>query len=192
MADPVLHLLAGPNGSGKSTLYYEVIRPATGLGFVNPDEIARLHWPDGPEQNSYAAARVAEATRDTLIANRASFVTETVFSHESKVDLVREAVGAGYVVLLHVVVIPENLAVARVTSRVAYGGHGAPEHKIRERYQRLWPLVVAAIPLAAQTNIYDNTSDTRPFREIAIYRGGRPLHSPEWPVWTPEALRTGD
>ncbi len=190
MADPVLHLLVGPNGSGKSTLYYEVIKPVTGLGFVNADEIAKLHWPEAPEQNSYAAARVAEATRKTLIANRGSFVTETVFSHDSKLDLVREAVGAGYVVSLHVVAIPEELAVARVANRVAYGGHSAPEIKIRQRYQRLWPLVVRAIPLAEQTSIYDNTSDTRPFREIAIYRSGRPLRPPEWPTWAPDALRT--
>ena len=40
MGDPVLHLLAGPNGAGKSTFYQEILGPATGLPFVNADEIA--------------------------------------------------------------------------------------------------------------------------------------------------------
>lgn len=34
--------------------------------------------------------------RDQLLGERRSFITETVFSHPSNVDLVRRAVAAGY------------------------------------------------------------------------------------------------
>jgi predicted ABC-type ATPase len=65
--------------------------------------------------------------------------TETVFSHPSKRQLVEAAIDTGYLVSLHVVMVPEGLAVARVAQRVRDGGHDVPEDKIRSRYLRLWP-----------------------------------------------------
>ena len=103
MADPVLHLLAGPNGSGKSTLWAYVLEPVLRLEFVNADAIAAHRWPDDAQRHAYEAAELAAARRDHLIAARTSFATETVFSHESKVELVRVAVDAGYLVTLHVI-----------------------------------------------------------------------------------------
>lgn len=66
-----------------------------------------------------------------------SFIAETVFSHPSKLELVDEARMHEYTVVLHVVMIPEKLAVQRVRYRVRAGGHDVPEDKIRQRYQRL-------------------------------------------------------
>src|SRR4051794_11389469 len=98
MADPVLHLLAGPNGSGKSTLWTHVLDLELHLEFVNADAIAGNRWPDDPAIHAYEAAELAAARRDELIAAGRSFATETVFSHQSKIDLVRSAVEAGYIV----------------------------------------------------------------------------------------------
>jgi hypothetical protein len=44
--------------------------------------------------------------------------------------------------------VPESLSVARVVDRVVQGGHDVSEQKIRERYIRLWPLVMAARDIA--------------------------------------------
>jgi predicted ABC-type ATPase len=74
-----------------------------------------------------------------------SFATETVFSHQSKLELVQAAVDAGYLVTLHVVMVPETLAVSRVANRLELGGHTVPEEKIREPYGRLWLLVASAV-----------------------------------------------
>jgi predicted ABC-type ATPase len=189
MSDPVLHLLAGPNGAGKSTLYDMVIGPVTRLEFVNADVIAVEQWPEDPAGRSYDAAVVAAERRSALIGARTSFVTETVFSHESKLALVQSAVAAGYLVTLHVVIVPEALAVARVTSRVEVGGHAVPEDKIRQRYLRLWPLVVAAIAVVDTATVYDNSRAQRPFRTIASFEHGSVVGAPDWPPWTPEALR---
>jgi predicted ABC-type ATPase len=112
MSDPILHLVAGPNGAGKSTLYARVIGPASVLEFVNADVISAQRWPDDPVGKSYEAAVVAAERRMKLIENGMSFVTETVFSHESKLELVHAALDAGYIVTLHVVIVPEALAVA--------------------------------------------------------------------------------
>lgn len=189
MADPVLHLIAGPNGAGKSTLYELVIGPVTHLELVNADVIAAREWPDDVAARAYDAARLAAERREKLLAARTSFVTETVFSHESKLDLVKSALAAGYLITLHVVLVPEELAVARVVNRVANDGHDVPEEKIRSRYARLWPLVAEAIALVDEARVYDNSSASKPFRLVAAFERGVPVSKTQWPRWTPQTLR---
>lgn len=172
MSDPVLVLLAGPNGAGKSTLFARVIEPTTHLRFVNADAVAAEWWPETATEHAYEAAAIAAAHRDDLIANQMSFATETVFSHPSKVELIETAKAAGYIVLLHIVIVPEDLAVARVADRVTHGGHGVPEEKIRTRYRRLWGCVQRAVELADETRVYDNSKAAAPFRLVAQYRSG--------------------
>lgn len=188
MADPVLHLIAGPNGAGRSTLHDRVIGPVTRLEFVNADDIAARKWPRAAAAHGYDASRLAAERREELLASRCSFVTETVFSHESKIDLIRAATGAGFLVTLHVVLVPEGLAVARVANWVENGGHVVPEDKVRARYRRLWPLVAAAVKLADEATVYDNSLASEPFRIVASFERGVPLSTPMWPRWTPKAL----
>ena len=189
MADPVLHLIVGPNGSGKSTLFEHVIGPATHLRFVNADHIAAERWPRDPERRSYDAAMVAAEQRAALLQERVSFATETVFSHPSKLELVQQAVDAGYLVTLHVVLVPEALAVARVASRIEAGGHSVPRTKVRARYRRLWPLVAEAMPIVDTALVYDNSRISPAFRLIATLERGVLLGDADWPRWTPRALR---
>lgn len=185
MTTPVLHLLAGPNGSGKSTFADRVLTPVAHLPFVNADLIAAARWPDAPVEHAYDAARAAADERQRLMSDRTSFVAETVFSHPSKVDLVTQAVGLGYVVHMHVMLVPVELSVLRVLDRVRRGGHEVPEAKIRERYDRLWPLIVAARTAADRTAFYDNSSAAKPFRLVATYERGRETRTPTWPRWVP-------
>lgn len=190
MPDPVLHLLAGPNGSGKSTFFQEVVEPVTGLEFVNADIIAAHRWPGDETAHAYEASRLAAHERVRLIQDRRSFATETVFSHPSKVALVSEAEAAGYRVTLHIVLIPEDLAVARVADRVTHGGHHVPEDKVRERFGRLWGHLRDAIALVDEAFVYDNTSAAAPFRLVATFIDGSLAPGADWPPWTPEELRT--
>jgi len=188
MPSPVLHLLGGPNGAGKSTLAAKVLVPVTHLPFVNADVIAAQLWPDGQAEYAYAASQAAADERTRLMTARASFITETVFSHPSKVELVTLATVLGYLVHLHIVMVPENLSVARVAARVAQGGHEVPRHKILERYARLWPLVATARDVVDLTTFYDNSRASSPFRVVATYEHGRLIGEPVWPAWTPSAL----
>jgi len=188
VSTPVLHLLAGPNGAGKSTLAERVIVPVTKLPFVNADVIAAREWPGSEPEHAYDASRRAAAIRTKMLERRASFVTETVFSHASKVDLVRLAVQRGYVVHLHVVLVPLDLSVARVDERVRRGGHTVPTNKIRARYERLWELVARAAGDADRTFFYDNSSASQAFREVARLDRGVLVGSAGWPRWAPTAV----
>jgi predicted ABC-type ATPase len=185
-----LDLVVGPNGAGKSTFVELTLAPLLkGVVFVNADEIAKQRWPDDPEAHAYEAARIAADTRAKLIELRRPFIAETVFSHPSKIELIDVARGAGYTVVLHVLLIPEELAVARVAARTRSGGHSVPENKIRDRYHRLWPLVADAIERVDTANVYDNSRIKGP-RIVAQMSGGQTVGSPDWPSWTPPILQS--
>lgn len=187
--DPVLHLLAGPNGSGKTTFFEQVLDPVLALPFVNADRIATQRWPGDEVAHGLDAALAAGAERDRMIDRRRSFVTETVFSHPSKLDLVARARTAGYLTTLHVMLVPEDLAVARVGHRVHVGGHHVPEDKIRSRYRRTYSNIAQALTIAETTHVYDNTTARQAFRPVAAYQHGILLDDPDWPEWTPDVLR---
>ncbi len=183
-----LDLVVGPNGAGKSTFVEFTLAPLLPRSvFVNADEIARLRWPADPAAHSYDAARVAAETRGRLIELRHSFIAETVFSHPSKLELIDTARAADYTVVLHVVLVPQELAVRRVQYRVRAGGHDVPEDKIRQRFQRLWPLVSEAIARCDSATVYDNSAIKGP-RIVAQLSGGYLVGAAAWPLWAPPEL----
>lgn len=183
-----LDLVVGSNGAGKTTFVELTLAPLMpGSVFVNADEIAKARWPQDPLVHAYEAAGVAAETRAKLIELGRSFIAETVFSHPSKLELIDLAHEGDYVVVLHVVLIPEELAVQRVAHRVQAGGHSVPENKIRERYHRLWALVAKAIARCDQTTVYDNSALKGP-RIVAQLTDGFIVGSPTWPDWTPAEL----
>jgi predicted ABC-type ATPase len=188
MSSPVLHVLAGPNGAGKSTFVRAVLQPVTHLPFINADEIAALHWPGQEAEHAYEASAAAAVARDDAVSHRRSFITETVFSHPSKVELIKQGISAGYLVTLHAILVPEDVTVMRVQYRVSQGGHTVPETKVRERYRRLWDLVAEARDLANRCTFYDNSRASTPFLPIASYDNGRLVGHASWPVWSPSAL----
>lgn len=157
-----LDLVVGPNGAGKSTFIELVLAPVLARSVVvNADEIAKRRG-------------------QTLIA-------ETVFSHPSKLELLRDAHLNGYEVVVHVLLVPEDLAVERVARRIRSGGPSVPEGKIRERHRRLWPLVVAAIERADLAVAYDNSALAGP-AVCARWAAGELIGPAVWPGWAPDPL----
>ncbi len=168
-----LDLVVGPNDAGKST-FVELV-------------IAALRWLGDPQTHSYEAAIVTARTRDRLLERREPVIAETVFSHPSKLDLVEAAMDAGYTVAVHVVLVPEELSVQRVAHRVANGGHLVPEDKVRQRYHRLWPLVVEAIERVDAAGVWDNSRHAGPV-QVSRFVHGIPVGRCSWPGWAPEVL----
>jgi predicted ABC-type ATPase len=183
-----LDLIVGPNGAGKSTFVRFVLAPLLPASqFVNADVIAAQRWPEDPAGRSYDAAQIAAATRSHLIGAGLPLIAETVFSHPSKLEVIREAHAAGFYVALHVVMVPEDLSVARVAARVVAGGHDVPEEKIRQRHQRLWRHVANAVELADTATFWDNSSHFGP-EMVALFTGGVAVGRPSWPTWTSRKL----
>ncbi|PKM04700.1 MAG: hypothetical protein CVV16_04075 [Gammaproteobacteria bacterium HGW-Gammaproteobacteria-6] len=168
-----LWVLTGGNGAGKSTFYRLCLQPR-GMAFVNADQIARDIAPDNPEQASYEAASHAALLRQALLEEGVSFCYETVFSHPSKIDFVAEAKARGYEVILVFVHLDNSmLNKARVSQRVAEGGHNVPEDKIETRLPRTLDNVKVAMALADQVHVLDNSRSDQPLRRMARIHNGR-------------------
>lgn len=181
---PLLQLLVGPNGPGKTTFYEQVLGPATGLPFINADVIARELWPSPDHDRSYEAAKTAARRRDELIARRRSFIAGTVCSHPSKIQLIRRAQQADFLVVGHVVLVPLALSMRRVEARVRHSGHDVPVVTQQERFHRWWPLVADALRLADEGFVYGNGTAKAPYRVVAHFENGKLIGDAHWPRWT--------
>jgi predicted ABC-type ATPase len=172
-----MYVIAGPNGAGKSTLYEHQIKNdpvMRNVEFVNADLIQREQLNDLSPEASYKAARIAEARRRELIAKHQSFITESTFSHPSKLELIDDAKAQGFrVAILHIQVSNPDIAVDRVRQRVDRGGHPVPEHKIRERFTRNPALIRQAVLKADAALVYDNSDRFEGPRRIIQFERGR-------------------
>lgn len=193
---PVFYLLAGPNGAGKSTLYKALVAHgtlATGLEFVNADlhEAAHLQHIGDPLARSEAARAWAEQRRAALLASRQSFVSETVFSHPSKLALLDEALAAGFLVVLIVVALddPQRL-LARVRQRVGEGGHTVPDERVLARYPRTLALLAQAVRRVPVALLYDSEAvEPGTHRLVATCRQGvAQRQGPSLPTWAATLL----
>jgi predicted ABC-type ATPase len=184
---PIFIVIAGPNGAGKTSLYErQISKDFPDAEFINADRLAqeRFGHPAVTKEESEVGQQLAESRRRELMAQRKPMVCESTFSHESKVDLVRDAKAAGYAVLLyHVNVRNADLAVMRVESRVGKGGHPVPEEKTRGRYERNQPLIREAALLADHAYIYDNSELGKPHRLALQLHQGKALNPDNVPPW---------
>ena len=198
-AQPVFYLLAGPNGAGKSTLYRALVLagsvPAS-AEFVNADlhEAAHLQHIADPVLRSTQARHWADARRAELLRMKQSFVSETVCSHESKLELIAEAQRQGFFVMLLVVALSKpELLLGRVMQRVGEGGHTVPAARILARYPRTMANLAVAVRLADAAVLYDSQEVTPGSHAlVAVCKKGwtQPQVSP-LPVWAYQMLVTG-
>ena len=95
------------------------------------------------------------------------FAMETVFSHwrdlgdgkfESKIDLVRQMQDAGYFVLLFFVGLSNvQLSIARVSTRVAQGGHAVDTQRLLKRFPKTQKAIGLAASVADAMIFTDNS-----------------------------------
>jgi predicted ABC-type ATPase len=191
---PVLHLIAGPNGAGKSALYEYLIAPRhPAFPFVNAQVYAgeQLHQITDAAGRAEAARLWADGERDRLLRAGRSFVTETVFSHASRVALITHARSLGYEVVLYALALDEpRKLLHRVTQRVREGGHAVPTHKVLERYPRTLENLRRAVRLADLVFLFDavDASSGGPRLIASIVNGQMRLHTVLRPRWVDKVL----
>lgn len=167
-------LFAGPNGSGKSTIINNFLLKNK-VAYLNADYCARTDpsisdLPDGLEK-SVLAQKETERRLKEKISSKEPFIWETVFSHESRLEIMDYAKSEGYMVhLTYITTKHPDICVARVKQRVSEGGHDIPEDKIRNRYSRslsfLPEMIISADEVLIYDNSYENTDPKLLFQKL--------------------------
>ena len=141
-------------------------------------------------QRERLAQIIADFLRKKLLKERKRFSFETVFSHNSKLDIMRDAVTAGYKVYLYFVCTESpEINKFRVKARTKKGGHDVPVNKIETRYYRALDLLHDAAQLAYQTFFFDKSEEGGDFKMFAHFKiiGGKkvwdPISEDDVPNW---------
>lgn len=129
-------IIAGPNGVGKTTFAREYLPHEAGCpDFVNMDLIASGLSPFDPQRAALRAGRLMLQEIHRRVRAGESFAFETTLSGRSYARLIPRWREVGYHVKLVFLSLPSvGLAVARVSARVAQGGHDIREQVIRRRF----------------------------------------------------------
>lgn len=124
-----------------------------------------------PDFNERLAQILADFLRRKLLNDRKKFSFETVFSHPSKIEIMKEAKDAGYKVYLYFVSTESpEINKYRVKVRTQQGGHDVPEDKIEQRYYRSLDLMFKAAQVAYQAFFFDNSKDGENFKLFAHFK----------------------
>lgn len=185
---PNLLILAGPNGSGKTTFAALLQEHDWGRSCVNinADALAQElgDWND-VSCIQQAQQLVSQQLQKALSAQR-DIIYETVFSHPSKLELIRSAISKGYFVRLFFICTESpRINVDRVAERFGKGGHTVPGNKVTERYNRALLYGAEAMRFVQRGYLYDNslhaTESAHSFRLIFRTINGRDykLYMPE-------------
>ena len=151
MFKPKILVFAGPNGSGKSTLAKQI--KSYGY-YINADDLK-----DEYLLTDLDAAQKAEALRIKCLEKEADFTFETVLSTERNLILLQKAKNENYEIhCIYVLTGNSDINVARVKSRVLFGGHDVPEEKIRSRYEKALKILPQLIKICDRIFIFDNSN----------------------------------
>ena len=167
-----LYIISGCNGAGKTTASYTVLPEILDCReFVNADEIARGLSPFNPESMAIEAGRLMLKRIEELLSRNETFSIETTLATRSYLNLVQRAQAKGYTVrLLFFWLNSPELALQRVSERVAKGGHNIPEPIIRRRYvagiNNLFQLFMNEVDY---WTIYDNSE----YPAVQVASGGK-------------------
>ena len=186
---PTLCIVAGPNGSGKTTTTESLLQHqwASDSLYINPDNIAQERFGGWNDPASILeAARYATSLRYDCLRDKRSFVFETVFSSEEKLQFLLKAKEAGYFVRLFFVCTDDpGINAMRITARYLMGGHEVPISKIVSRYYKSIANLIRSIPLADRIYVYDNTAEGK--TPLLLFRISDGLiqrqYQPHIPTW---------
>src|SRR5690606_18543712 len=108
-----------------------------------------------------------------LLQKGEKFSFETVFSHHSKVDIIKQAKDNDYKVYLYFVSTEDpaiNVYRVKEVRVKQQNGHDVEETKILERYNRSMDLLYEAAQYCYQVYFFDNSVDGAPHTMFAHFK----------------------
>ncbi|AWA30748.1 zeta toxin [Flavobacterium magnum] len=155
-----LYIIAGCNGAGKTTASFTILPEILDCKeFVNADEIAKGLSPFQPEKVSFEAGRIMLRRINELLEGNENFAFETTLATKSYKSKIIEAKAKNYnITLLFFWLQTPDLAIERVKTRVAEGGHNIETDVINRRYiagiKNLFDIYISIVD---EVLIFDNS-----------------------------------
>ena len=160
---PELIIIAGPNGSGKTSITQKFLHHewAEGTTYINPDQIANDLFGDWNNSESVLkAATYCSDLREQCLNGKKSFVFESVFSAQDKIDFVIRAKQAGFFIRMFFISTSNpTINASRIAKRVMEGGHDVPITKIISRYNKSIQNCKTVASIIDRLYVYDNSID---------------------------------
>jgi predicted ABC-type ATPase len=146
-----------------------------GTIYINPDDVANEMFGDWNSQEAVIkSANYCAELREKCLQNKESFVFETVFSAEDKVEFLYRAKQAGYFVrLFFISTNSPEINAARIAKRVMEGGHDVPISKIISRYYKSIANCITISKYVDRLYVYDNSVDNQDARILFRLSNGQ-------------------
>ncbi len=191
---PEMIVIAGPNGSGKTTVTTQFLHHewSDGVLYINPDQIAEDKF--GGWNNTSAileAANYCSKLRNECIESKRSFVFETVFSAQEKIDFILRAKDAGFFISFFFIgTTSPTINASRIAKRVIEGGHDVPITKIVNRYQKSMINCRFIAPYVDRLYVYDNSVENQTAQILFRLANGclAKQYVPTLPSWSKKIL----
>lgn len=137
------------------------------------------------ETHSYEGALISAFLRHHLQESKIDFCFETVMSHPSKIEEIREAKQKGYKTYLYFICIDDpEVNVSRVENRVIKGGHNVSPEKISSRYFNTLNNLMPMIENVDKCYLFDNSSEEyKLIAKIAENKLSLEIDPSELPNW---------
>ena len=165
---PFILVLAGVNGAGKSSVGGSILQDH-GLTWFNPDtyarELGRELGLDATEANA-RAWQYGKSTLESAMANGTNHAFETTLGGDTITALLYKAAQTHDVAMLYCGLSSPELHLARVSLRVAHGGHHIAEEKIRERWSTSRLNLIKLLPSLARLQVFDNSAQAQAGEDI--------------------------
>ncbi len=191
---PELIITAGPNGSGKTSITQKFLHHewAEGTTYINPDQIANDLFGDWNDKEAVLkAANYSSNLREKCLAEKKSFVFETVFSAQDKIDFVIRAKQAGFFIRIFFISTSNpTINASRIAKRVMEGGHDVPITKIISRYNKSIQNCKIVASIIDRLYVYDNSIDDVDARPLFRLSDGvlAKQYTEDIPVWAQNIL----
>jgi predicted ABC-type ATPase len=133
-----VYIIAGPNGAGKTTFAIKFLPEYVRCpNFVNADLIAQGLSPFSPGAAAIKAGKLVLEQIHRFANRGVDFAFETTLSGKLYVNLFKSLKIKGYKIHLFFLWIPDaDLALSRIETRVARGGHNVPAEDVIRRFRR--------------------------------------------------------
>ncbi len=159
MSNKNVYIIAGPNGAGKTTFAVKFLPEYVSCpNFVNADLIAQGLSPFSPGAAAIKAGKLVLEQIHQFANRKVDFAFETTLSGKLYVNLFKSLKKKGYKIHIFFLWIPDaGLAVSRIKSRVAQGGHDVPIRDVLRRFNRsIWNFFKLYESFADSWLLFDN------------------------------------